>query len=204
MEKGKFITLEGLDGAGKSTHVDWLAEQLRACGKTVLLTREPGGPRLGERLRELLLRESMHPETEALLVFAARQEHLRTVIQPALERGEWVLCDRFTDATMAYQGGGRGVSLDRLAVLEHWVQGDFQPDLTIFFDVPVSVALKRLEGVRTADRFEQEEAAFFERVRAAYLQRASRFPSRIRGIKGDQPLQNVRKLLEDIVRTICL
>lgn len=204
MEKGKFITLEGLDGAGKSTHVDWLAEQLRTCGKTVVVTREPGGTRLGERLRELLLREPMHPETEALLVFAARQEHLRTVIQPALEGGEWVLCDRFTDATMAYQGGGRGVPLDRLAVLEHWVQGDFQPDLTIFFDVPVSVALKRLEGVRTADRFEQEEAAFFERVRAAYLQRASRFPARIRGIKGDQSLENVRKLLEDIVRTICL
>jgi dTMP kinase len=204
MGKGKFITLEGLDGAGKSTHVEWLAEQLRARGKAVLVTREPGGTPLGERLRELLLREPMRPETEALLVFAGRQEHLLTAILPALERGEWVVCDRFTDATIAYQGGGRGVTLDSLAVLERWVQGDFQPDLTIFFDVPVAVALKRLQTARAADRFEQEQAAFFERVRSAYLQRASRFPGRIRAIEGDQPLPGVRRVLEDMLTSICI
>jgi dTMP kinase len=204
MGKGKFITLEGLDGAGKSTHIEWLAERLRARGKAVLVTREPGGTPLGERLRDLLLREPMCPETEALLVFAGRQEHLLTAIRPALDRGEWVVCDRFTDATIAYQGGGRGVTLDNLAVLERWVQGDFQPDLTIFFDVPVAVALKRLETARAADRFEQEQAAFFERVRSAYLQRASRFPGRIRVIKGDQPLPGVRTVLEDMITSICI
>ena len=204
MERGKFITLEGLDGAGKSTHVHWLADQLRARGKVVQVTREPGGTLLGERVRELLLHEPMDPQTEALLVFAARQEHLCAVILPALEKGEWVLCDRFTDATMAYQGGGRGIPLERLTVLEQWVQGDFQPDLTVLFDVPVPVALKRITGMRVADRFEQEQAAFFERVRAAYQQRAAGFPARMRQVAGDQSLDLIRKALQDIVLSICI
>jgi dTMP kinase len=203
MEKGKFITLEGLDGAGKTTHLEWLADQLRLRGKTILVTREPGGTALGERLRDVLLHEPMHPDTEALLMFAARREHLHRVILPALEAGTWVLCDRFTDATMAYQGGGRAIPLDRLAVLERWVQGDLQPDLTLFFDVPVSVALARLQNGRRADRFEQEQAAFFERVRAVYMQRTEEFPTRMRLVTGDKSQENVRKQLEDILLTNC-
>ncbi len=199
MEKGKFITLEGLDGAGKTTHLEWLADQLRLRGKTVLVTREPGGTALGERLRDVLLHEPMHPDTEALLMFAARREHLHRVILPALEAGTWVLCDRFTDATMAYQGGGRGIPLDRLAVLERWVQRDLQPDLTLFFDVPVSVALARLQNGRRADRFEQEQASFFERVRSVYLRRTEEFPTRMRLVTGDKSQENVRKQLEDIL-----
>ncbi|MET0218843.1 MAG: dTMP kinase [Burkholderiales bacterium] len=201
MEKGKFITLEGLDGAGKTTHLEWLADQLRLRGKTVLVTREPGGTALGERLRDVLLHEPMHPDTEALLMFAARREHLHRVILPALEAGTWVLCDRFTDATMAYQGGGRGIPLDRLAVLERWVQRDLQPDLTLFFDVPVSVALARLQNGRCADRFEQEQASFFERVRSVYLRRTEEFPTRMRLVTGDKSQENVRKQLEDILLT---
>jgi dTMP kinase len=202
VKRGKFITFEGLDGAGKTTHLDWFADLLRARGKTVRVTREPGGTRLGERLRELLLQERMHPDTEALLMFAARREHLAEVILPALEAGDWVVCDRFTDATMAYQGGGRQIPLERLTVLERWVQGDLQPDLTLLFDVPVASALARLDGVRTRDRFEQEQLAFFERVRTAYLQRHAAFPQRIRLVKADEPISEVRKALEPILISI--
>ena len=203
MERGKFITLEGLDGAGKTTHIGWLTDELRMCGKTVRITREPGGTALGEKLRGILLHERMHPDTEALLMFAARQEHLREVIIPALEGGEWVVCDRFTDATMAYQGGGRGIPVAKLAILERWVQGDLQPDLTLYFDVPVPVALARLRGTHAEDRFEREQAAFFERVRAAYLDRVAGAPGRIRLIKGDEPMERVKAELETIVRTLC-
>ena len=199
MKKGRFITLEGIDGAGKTTHINWLADWLRARGKAVLVTREPGGTLLGERIRELLLREPMAADTEVLLLFAARCEHLRAVIMPALEVGTWVICDRFTDATMAYQGGGRGIPTERLAILERWVQGDFQPDLTVFFDVPVEVGLKRLQGARDADRFEREKSGFFEQVRAAYLSRMAAFPQRIRLINGQSPLEDVKKSLEDIL-----
>lgn len=199
MNRGKFITLEGLDGAGKTTHLDWFADQLRLRGKTVRVTREPGGTPLGERLRDLLLHEPMHADTEALLMFAGRQEHLHAVIIPALEIGEWVVCDRFTDATMAYQGGGRGIPLERLAVLEHWVHGTLQPDLTLLFDVPVTTALERLRGGATPDRFEQEQAAFFERVRASYQQRLEASRARMRLVKADEPIENVRAELEDIL-----
>lgn len=203
MERGRFITLEGLDGAGKTTHVGWLADHLRTRGRTVLVTREPGGTPLGERLRELLLHEPMHAETEALLMFAGRQEHLRAVIVPALDAGQWVVCDRFTDATMAYQGGGRGISLDRLAILENWVQGNLQPDLTLFFDVPVATALSRLPRDQTRDRFEQEQTAFFERVRAAYQQRFQSSPGRVRLVKGDEAVENIRASLEKILLSVC-
>ncbi len=199
MNRGKFITLEGLDGAGKTTHLDWFADQLRLRGKTVRVTREPGGTPLGERLRDLLLHEPMHADTEALLMFAGRQEHLHAVIIPALEIGEWVVCDRFTDATMAYQGGGRGIPLERLAVLEHWVHGTLQPDLTLLFDIPVTTALERLRGGATPDRFEQEQAAFFERVRASYRQRLEASGARMRLVRADQPIENVRAELKDIL-----
>lgn len=204
MARGKLITFEGLDGAGKSTHLEWLANRLRARGIAVLVTREPGGTPLGERLRDLLLKEPMDASTEALLMFAARNEHLSAVILPALEQGTWVVCDRFTDATMAYQGGGRGISPERLAVLERWVQGDFQPDVSLFLDVPVAVARERLKGARAADRFEQEQEAFFQRVRNAYLRRASQFPDRIVVLNADTTPEIVKNKLEQYVLTRCM
>lgn len=203
MKRGKLITFEGIDGAGKTTHLGWFADRLRASGKTVRVTREPGGTQLGERLRELLLREQMDADTESLLLFAARREHLAQVILPAIESGDWVVCDRFTDATMAYQGGGRGISLERLVVLENWVHGDFQPDLTLLFDIPVEAALSRLDQSRPRDRFEQEQRAFHERVRAAYLQRQAAFPQRIRLVQADQPVPSVREQLQDILVSNC-
>ena len=152
--RGKFITLEGIDGAGKSSHVGWLAERLRQAGHEVVVTREPGGTRMGEKLRALLLHDAMDPATETLLIFAARQEHLARVVRPALARGAWVVCDRFTDATFAYQGGGRGFPDSKLAVLEEWVQEGLQPDLTLFFDVSVTVGQARLKAASGAqDRF---------------------------------------------------
>jgi dTMP kinase len=202
-DRGKFITLEGLDGAGKTTHIEWLADALRRRGKTVLVTREPGGTPLGERLRDLILHEPMHADTEALLMFAGRQEHLRALILPALDAGKWVVCDRFTDATMAYQGGGRRIPLARLAILENWVQGNLQPDLTLFFDVPVATALGRLPASQARDRFEQEQAAFFERVREVYYQRLVASPQRMRLVNGDQPLCQVQASLEEIVLSLC-
>lgn len=202
-DRGKFITLEGLDGAGKTTHIEWLADALRRRGKTVLVTREPGGTPLGERLRDLILHEPMHADTEALLMFAGRQEHLRALILPALDAGQWVVCDRFTDATMAYQGGGRRIPLARLAILENWVQGNLQPDLTLFFDVPVATALGRLSASQARDRFEQEQVAFFERVRGVYYQRLVESPQRMRLVNSDQPLCKVQASLEDIVLSLC-
>lgn len=202
MTPGKFITLEGVDGAGKSTHIPRIAQLLQARGKQVLLTREPGGTPLGEKLRELLLHESMHPETESLLMFAARREHIEQVIRPALERGAYVISDRFTDASFAYQCGGRGVSADKIGQLEQWVQGDFQPDLTLLFDVPVAVSTQRLAGARNPDRFEQENADFFERIRNAYLARANRFPQRFRVIDSGQTIPNIHAELEDILSVI--
>ncbi|SMB28053.1 thymidylate kinase [Sterolibacterium denitrificans] len=202
--RGKFITLEGVDGAGKSTHHAWLIDHLRACGKQVVATREPGGTPLGETLRGLLLSQPMHLETEALLMFAARREHLDKVILPALERGDWVVSDRFTDASFAYQGGGRGLPPARLETLETWVQGGFQPDLTLLFDVPVEISRARLAATGHAlDRFEQEQGEFFERVRQAYLQRAGQFPRRIVRIDAALPLDEITKTLEKTVSTIC-
>ena len=196
MTRGKFITFEGIDGAGKSSHIAAVCELLRARGLTVQATREPGGTPLGEKLRELLLHEGMHLETEALLMFAARREHLAQIIEPALARGEWVVCDRFTDASYAYQSGGRGLDRHKLAELEQWVHGHLQPDLTLLFDLPFAVARERIAAqIRELDRFEQERADFHERVRLAYLERAAGAPQRIRIIHADQPLNVIRQLV---------
>lgn len=202
MKRGKFITLEGVDGAGKSTHISFITELLKSGGREVIVTREPGGTPLGERLRELLLHEAMHPETETLLMFAARREHIEEVILPNLARGAWVLSDRFTDATFAYQYGGRGVSADKIRVLESWVQGSLQPDLTLLFDVPVSVSCQRLAGARNPDRFEQESSPFFERIRVAYLKRAADFPARFRIIDSNRSLEDIKKNLEEVILRI--
>jgi len=192
----KFITFEGVDGAGKSTHLAWFADTLRQRGVDVVVSREPGGTPLGERLRDLLLSEPMTHDTEALLMFAARREHLEHVIRPALARGDWVLCDRFTDATYAYQGGGNGVPVARIDDLERWIHGDCQPDLTLLFDVTTGVSRARLEKARLAgrelDKFEQAAAAFFERVRATYLARAAADPRRFRIVDSSQPVATVR------------
>lgn len=190
---GLFLTVEGVDGAGKSSHLDWLADALRAQGKTVVLTREPGGTSIGERLRKMLLHEAMDLETETLLMFAARREHLAQVILPALTRGDVVISDRFTDATYAYQGGGRGVSRNKILQLEQWVQGDLQPNLTLLFDLPLAIAAQRLaQGRAQLDKFEQESQVFFENTRAAYLERAADAPNRICIIDSAQSLEATR------------
>jgi len=199
MSRGKFITLEGIDGAGKSTHVGGMADLLRRRGKDVVVTREPGGTPLGEKLRALVLSQKMDIDTEALLMFAARREHIAQVIAPALASGSWVVSERFTDATYAYQGAGRGMARDRIAALERWVHGGLQPDLTLVFDTPVEVALARLANKR-GDRFELESRAFFERVRAAYLERAAAEPRRMRVVQSGRSLVEVRKDVEDIFR----
>ncbi|HXZ55526.1 MAG TPA: dTMP kinase [Burkholderiales bacterium] len=202
MSAGKFVTLEGIDGAGKSTHVQRIADFLRAKGKSVVVTREPGGTPLGEKLRAVLLSQAMDIETETLLMFAARREHIARVIAPALAEGRWVVSDRFTDATYAYQGSGGGLSGDRIAALERWAQGSLKPDLTLLFDAPVDVALARLPRDR-ADRFESESRSYFERVRAGYLERAAADPDRMRVIDSRMPLPEVNKVVEEIVSTIC-
>jgi dTMP kinase len=192
---GLFITLEGPEGAGKSTNREYLAERLREQGIDVLLTREPGGTPLAERIRELLLDPSDEPmaaDTELLLVFAARAQHLQQVIRPALARGCVVLCDRFTDATYAYQGGGRGLSVERIAQLEQFVQGELRPDLTLIFDLPVEIGLARAAARGRLDRFEQEGRGFFEAVREAYLQRAAQAPQRYRVLDAGQSLAQVQ------------
>ena len=200
---GKFISLEGVDGAGKSTHLEYLAQYLRDKGRTVVLTREPGGTELGERLRELLLhRGAMHADTEALLMFAARREHVEQVIKPALARGDWVISDRFTDASYAYQCGGRGIAEQRLTQLEDWVLQGFKPSLTLVFDVPAEVAAQRRGQAREADRFEQEARDFFQRVRDAYLARARREPQRIKVIDADRPIAVIRQDLAQILETL--
>jgi dTMP kinase len=176
--RGKFISFEGIDGAGKSTHIGFVKDFLESRGKTVVSSREPGGTPLGEKLRDLLLHEKMHLETEALLMFASRREHMAQIIEPALARGDWVLSDRFTDASFAYQSGGRGMDRSKMEVLENWVHPQLQPDLTLLFDVPLEVARKRLDATRTLDKFEREQGEFFARCRAEYLRRASQFPAR--------------------------
>lgn len=176
--RGRFITFEGIDGAGKSSHIEPLAARLRAAGRVVLVTREPGGTPLAERLRELLLNAPMDALTEALLVFAARRDHVQQVIAPALARAEVVLCDRFTDATFAYQGAGRGFDHGVLDTLESWVHADLQPDLTFWFDLSAEQAAERLVAARAPDRFEQQDAAFFRRVRDGYRARAEAFSAR--------------------------
>lgn len=191
--RGCFITLEGVDGAGKSTHVEWLATQIRDAGRSVITTREPGGTPLGEMLRGVLLSHDMQADTEALLMFAARNEHLALCIRPALAGGQWVVCDRFTDASYAYQGGGRGLSQARLAELEHWVHADLQPDCTFLFDLSPELAHERLMRSRNRDRFEREEMAFFERTRAAYLARAHAHPERFCILDSSLPMEHTRQ-----------
>ena len=202
--RGKFVTLEGVDGAGKSTHLDWIARRLQSAGKKVLVTREPGGTPLGEELRKLLLAQPMHLETEALLMFAARREHLDKLILPALAAGNWVISDRFTDATFAYQGGGRGLDLGRIETLEQWVHQGLQPDLTLVFDLSVEEGKRRrVAATSQPDRFEREDLDFFARVRAVYLARAERYPQRIQLIDASQTVEDIRKSLEDIILTLC-
>jgi dTMP kinase len=203
MTGGRFISFEGIDGAGKSTQHAWMVQHLRSLGRTVVATREPGGTPLGEKLRALLLAEPMHLETEALLMFAARREHIAQVIQPALTRGEWVVCDRFVDASFAYQGGGRGLDWKKLEDLAQWVLGDLQPDLTLIFDAPVEIAQQRLHAATAnPDRFEQEQGVFFERVRSAYLRIAAENPGRVRVIDATQTPDAINKLLEKIIANI--
>ncbi|MEW5769739.1 MAG: dTMP kinase [Pseudomonadota bacterium] len=199
---GLFITLEGVDGAGKSSHLEWLGDWFRQRGRAVRMTREPGGTPVGERLREIVLHEAMHPETEALVMFAARREHIDKVIRPALAAGEVVISDRFTDASFAYQCGGRGLPEARLETLEAWVQGELQPHLTLLFDVPTEVAAARLANAREPDRFERERADFHARVRAAYLRRAAAHSGRIRVIDGSRSLDEVRAQLLGILEAL--
>ena len=202
---GLFITLEGPEGAGKSTNRDYLAERLRAQGIEVVLTREPGGTPLAERIREVLLAtgdEPMNPDTELLLVFAARAQHLAEVIRPALARGAVVICDRFTDSTYAYQGGGRGLSLERIATLETFVQGDLRPDLTLLFDLPVEVGMARASARGRLDRFELEGQAFFDAVRSAFLQRAKAEPTRYYLLDAAQPLSQVQQAIDALLPTL--
>ena len=196
---GRFVTFEGIDGAGKSSHVEPLAETLRGRGHNVVCTREPGGTALAERLRELVLHEPMGGEAETLLVFAARRDHIERVIEPALARGDTVLCDRFTDATFAYQGFGRGQRLDVLGTLEAWVQGGLQPDLTLWFDIDPRIAARRRAEARAADRFEALDLAFFERVRAGYLARQEQAPQRIVRIDAAGDIAAVRAQVEAAV-----
>jgi len=203
--RGKFITLEGIDGAGKSTHLAWLADRLRQRKIAACVTREPGGTGLGEKLRQILLDkdQTMNLETEALLMFAARREHLDKVIEPALARGEWVVCDRFTDATFAYQGGGRGADWSKLRILEQWVHGFLQPDLTLLFDLPPELGKQRAGNVKIPDRFEQEQHDFFQRVREGYLRRAQEAPARMRVIDASRSVGQIQRELARIVNALC-
>ena len=200
---GKFITLEGIDGAGKSSHLSFIAERVAARGVEVVTTREPGGTALGEKLRSIVLNEKMHGDTETLLMFASRTEQLADVIVPALARGAWVLCDRFTDSTFAYQCGGRGLSELRIAAMEQWVHGHLQPNLTLLFDAPLEVARERLtNGAGAPDKFEREQNDFFFNVRSAYLQRAAQFPHRIRVINSARSLDDIRSELSKLIDSL--
>jgi dTMP kinase len=198
--RGRFISFEGIDGAGKSTHIEAVAERLRSGGAEVVCSREPGGTALAEQLRELLLHSPMDALTEALLVFAARRDHIGQVIAPALARGASVLCDRFTDATFAYQGGGRGFDLAVLAQLEQWVQQGLQPDLTLWFDLPAVTAAERRGAARLPDRFERQDAAFFERVIDGYRARALAAPTRFARIDARQPPERVAAQIAHVLQ----
>ena len=203
MPSGKFITIEGGEGVGKSSNIAFVADWLRHHGKEVVVTREPGGTPLAERIRQILLDKTettMCVDTELLLMFAARAQHLNEVIQPALQAGKWIVCDRFTDATYAYQGGGRGVAATRIAQLETFVQGQFRPDLTFLLDLPVEYGLLRANNRSAPDRFEQEQAEFFERVRSCYRLRAQHEPGRFRVIDASPALEQVQVQIEQVLR----
>ena len=203
MTRGRFITLEGVDGAGKSTHVAWIAERLRARGHAVLVTREPGGTPLAERLRELVLTQPMDPIAETMLLFAARADHVQRVIDPALHSGTWVLCDRFTDATFAYQGGGKGVAAELIAHLAQVSHDGLLPDRTLVFDCPYEVSRERLKQTgRVPDRFERENREFFERVRQEYLGLARSNPERIRLVDASRSLEDIKKVIEEEISTL--
>jgi dTMP kinase len=195
----RFITFEGIDGAGKSTHIAFVCDLLRARGITLVSSREPGGTPLGEALRDILLHQTMHLETEALLMFASRREHIAQVIAPALARGDWVISDRFSDASFAYQSGGRGMDRQKMEALEQWVHPDLQPDLTFLFDVPLDVARDRLAASRALDKFEREQADFFAATRAEYLRRAAQFPLRFRVIDSTKSIGQTQQQLADII-----
>jgi dTMP kinase len=203
--RGRFITLEGIDGAGKSTHLRWVARFLRRRGIRLKLTREPGGTPTGEKLRRLVLgsQGGLHPETETLMMFAARREHLDKVIVPALKSGTWVLCDRFTDATYAYQSAGSGVDWKKIGVLERWAQEDLQPDLTLLFDVSPAVGRRRAGRRTRPDRFERERNAYYVRVRRAYLRRARDNARRVRVINANRPIADIHKALEKLLLSYC-
>ena len=205
--RGKFITLEGGEGVGKSTNLAFIADYLTQQRIAVLTTREPGGTPLAEQLRALLLDTKTEPlasATELLLMFAARAQHIKHVIEPALAAGQWVLCDRFTDSTYAYQSGGRHLPVESIASLENWVQGSLRPDLTLLLDAPVSVGLGRAKSRATLDRFEAEQLGFFERVRTAYLEQATAYPERIKIISADQPLAQVQHAIINAIYPLCL
>lgn len=203
--KGKFITFEGIEGAGKTTQLDLTKHYLQKAGQPLIMTREPGGTPLGEEIRSLVLahrKEDMVVDTELLLMFAARAEHIHKIVVPALKQGYWVLCDRFTDATYAYQGGGRSTPLGRIALLEDWVQGALRPDLTLLFDLPVETGLARAGKRGQADRFESEDFAFFQRVRHTYLDLATRYPERYRVIDADRSVEAIRTEVERTVKSL--
>ncbi|MEW8497164.1 MAG: dTMP kinase [Candidatus Thiodiazotropha taylori] len=202
--KGRFITVEGGEGAGKSSNLDFIRNLLNSAGKQVVFTREPGGTPLGEAIRDLLLghqHTGMADDTELLLMFAARAEHLQQKIIPALQQGQWVLCDRFTDASYAYQGAGRGLASDRIASLEQFVQGGLRPDLTLLLDLPVEQGLARAGQRSEPDRFEKQEMSFFEKVRAGYLEIAAREPHRVKIVDASKPLETVQQQIHSVVST---
>ena len=205
MQKGKFITIDGVEGAGKSTQIKFICDYLEAKGVNVVLTREPGGTDLGEKIRELLLStttKSMHSDSELLLMFAARNEHIHHKIIPALEKGDWVLSDRFTDALYAYQGGGRGLDIERIEYLEHWVLKGFTPDMTLLLDIPVDLGMSRVESRGEKDRIELEELDFFERVRQAYIDRSEKYPQRIKLIDSSKSREHTSAQIEKILEIL--
>jgi dTMP kinase len=205
MRSGKFITIDGVEGAGKSTQITFIRDYLQNKGINVLLTREPGGTELGEKIRAILLdtdTQSMHPDTELLLMFAARNEHIQRTIKPALERGDWVLSDRFTDASYAYQGGGRGVEMARISQLEKWTLQDFTPDMTLLLDVPIELGMARVESRGKKDRIELEAMDFFQRVRQIYQARSVQFPQRIKLINAAKTAENTSQQIQIILDTL--
>ncbi|SMN10842.1 Thymidylate kinase [uncultured Candidatus Thioglobus sp.] len=204
MSQGKFITIDGVEGAGKSTQINFICDYLKAKGINVVLTREPGGTDLGEKIRELLLNpdSNMHSDTELMLMFAARNEHIQHKILPTLAQGDWVLSDRFTDASYAYQGGGRGLDMTRIAQLEKWVLQNFTPDMTLLLDVPVEIGMKRIESRGVKDRIEQENTDFFNRVREAYITRSKQYPQRIKLIDASQTIEHSQQQIKTILEAM--
>ena len=205
MQRGKFITIDGVEGAGKSTQITFICDYLKAKGVNVILTREPGGTDVGEKIRTLLLSNStgkMHADTELMLMFAARNEHIQNKIMPALKQGDWVLSDRFTDASYAYQGGGRGLDVERIAQLEQWVLQDFTPDMTLLLDVPVEIGMSRVESRGKKDRIELEATDFFNRVRQAYIDRSEQFPDRIKLIDSSQTVEHTEQQIKVILDSL--